>query len=194
MKFLIFNVVVSAALVYLLMGETYRSAAVEDVVERARDTVVTAVDDAERLLGPDGKTDGPVQATGVEPAVSPQAGEPTVVAARQPGPVVTEASDFQVAAPPRAIEREPLGELPLDWDPGSVFPGWPTTQPLPRVDDPAVEQRRAEVLDREPVGGNVSFVDPGADTPAFMTARERQRELHSLAEEMELLFATEIAR
>ena len=58
-----------------------------------------------------------------------------------------------------------------------MFPGWFAKQSLPEIDDPSVVQRRNEVLDLEPVGGAV----PDADTPAFMTAQERQQELHALA-------------
>ena len=194
MKFLMFNAVVSAALVYLMIGDEYRSAAVEDVVDRARDTVVTAVEDAERMLVTDGDAEDttPSIIGEPEPEVLLQAPEPVAFTPRQVEPVVTEESDFQVGVvtSPGVVERESLDELSLEWDPGSVFPGWQAKQSLPEIDDPSVVQRRNEVLGREPVGGDVT----AAVTPAFMTAQERQQELHALAEEMEIMFATELAR
>lgn len=65
--------------------------------------------------------------------------------------------------------------------------------PLPQVDDPAVVQRRIEVLD------GVAPLDDGlAETPVEagppMGPEERLRKLYSLAEEMELLYVRKMTR
>ena len=185
MRFLMFNLVVSGALVYLLIGEEYRTVVVEDMMTRARDSVVAAVEDTVSMIETTAGTDGPAQIAGaipVEPEMMSQARETIALTPRQDEPTTPEAGDFKAGpqASPSAIEREPA----------PLFSEWPVEQPLPRIDDPSVIQRRAEVLDMPPVGGEA----PQPDAPTFMTAQERQRELHTLAEEMELLFATALVR
>lgn len=185
MRFLMFNLVVSGALVYLLIGEEYRTVVVEDMMNRARETAVTVVDDAVKIIETRASADGQEQivdivAAEAEEMTQPQ--EPFVVPPRDDEPAAFEAGEFKAGShvSPNAIDREPaplFSELSVD-------------QALPRIDDPAVIQRRAEVLDMPTIGEKPSQTN----TPTFMTAQERQRELHTLAEEMELLFATTIVR
>ena len=177
MRFLMFNLVVSGALVYLLIGEEYRTVVVEEMMMRASDSVVTVVEDTVKMIETSATTDGQDQIADVmpvEPEEMPRAREVITHTPQQ--------DEFNVGshATPSAIDREPA----------PLISGLSVDQPLPRIDDPSVIKRRDEVL------GFVSIAEeaPQPDAPAFMTAQERQKELHTLAEEMELLFATTVVQ
>jgi hypothetical protein len=185
MRFLMFNLVVSGALVYLLMGEEYRTVVVEDMMNRASESVVSVVEDTVKMIETGASADGPARISGAipaEPEVMSQAREPAAFTPRQDEPAAFEAGEFKAGSPalPGAIDREPA----------PLFSEWSVAQPLPRIDDPSVIQRRAEVLGL----GSIIEDGPQPDAPTFMTAQERQKELHTLAEEMELLFATTVVR
>ena len=180
MKFLMFNLVVSGALVYLLIGGEYRPLVVENMIDRASDSIVTVVEDTVKMIESNTDAEGSAQIIDVLPV------EPEVMSQRQKNAMSTPQQGKPAAlkveshASPSVIDREPAPLL-SEWSP---------EQPLPWVDDLSVIQRRAEVLEIAPIGD-----EPDQTVaPTFMTSQERQKELHTLAEEMELLFATAIIR
>lgn len=222
MKDLLFNVVVAGALAYLLFGGGDGAPAVRDVVERAaagagavadagRNLVglgrheddVAAADDAGRKLVGFGRHADDVAAADDTPA--PGAAPPGSGASdriREPvaPPWPLTAGDSASAprlardeapepSPPRptvaaARDDSAMPEVP----PLSALPG------LPAVDDPAVARRRAEVLGTASSGSTSDAKTPPASETGFMSARERQRELYRLAQDMELIFVDKVTK
>ncbi len=199
MRFLLFNLVVSAALVYLLLGE-HPTAVIDGVVGEVRDRVAAASDTTERLIDSGAAIDGSAQTGDVQPTPwadtveeAPARIDEFISLTSQTHPRIEpepEETDVDSSSPSGVVERYPLAAVAHEPIPFPSTSVWPSEQPLIPVDDPAVIRRRAEVL------GIVASGDetPGADTSVFMSPSERQRELHALAEEMELLFANELTR
>lgn len=187
---LVFNLVVLAALVYLVAGGP--------LSREVRDGAVQAVEAARTVVPlprPAGETPAPETAAVKVPVSEPAkpAPKPTSSSvaedanadkpARPPVPapeikppelppaqVVAE----RVARPPVTVAAKAAGH-------GGASAGDPSL-------DPAVARRRAEVLADGPVPLRA------ADKPAFMTPAERVRELQRLAEEMEIVFTDRLAR
>lgn len=187
MKFLIFNLTVAAALVYLLTtdrGEFQRVAGnLHDAASGIRTMTVRAVGNGRKLLdrtvsGPShGGENAPSQAP--RPAVAPPPPPPPLPAS--PAPRV-EMKTTTAAQPPGkgpAVADQPM------IDPAAI--------------DPRVAQRRDEVfagiapnppvtrLPQEPKGPALKEGAP------MMTPAQRRKELYSLAEEMELLYARTVS-
>ncbi|MGE4658086.1 MAG: hypothetical protein AAEI08_04045 [Gammaproteobacteria bacterium] len=199
MKFLLFNIVVTASLIYLLSSPSdlpNLRQKMNHIIGDAAETVISA---GRTISGRvEGGVSGFEDQKSVEnirdlPIEQEKAGSPEFKLN------VTDksdlADDFLVSEMNKGIHDEVIN---IDLDNGSrevaaaeVKPEPPELQGgLPYIDDPVVAQRRAEVLG-EPEVASVT----GEDTQlSLMSPRERQRELFSLAEEMELLFVEKVGR
>ena len=197
MKFLLFNAAVIAALVYLFgMDQSDLDAATDhlqtsaDRLEEAtQDTVDAALDGLRAAPAP---RDAPARG-GAEDPVAP------VKAAEAPG-IAPEANERQAVDPATAPKTDPTPEtdavastLAKGGSEAAEGNDLPSPDLLPAVRDPAVAKRRAEVL------GGVASADGApsvalAEGEQLMSPEQRVRELHVLAEEMELLFVDKMAR
>ena len=235
MKFLIFNAVVAAALVYLFTAdrEELRATAdrvydgaravqgsVETLAEKhdrafASETfpVTTAAPDRTAVSEPEAPSAAPPAPPSPSPAAPDVVPSTSVEAPRDLAEPPTAANFFDtVVAEEKIATLEPAGtpqELaPLSEESVEALPvhpvpdqparsGLPALGDLPPVSDPAVERRRAEVL--EGIPGVAGAARP-ASAPAvvipegmeLMSPDERLRALYDLAEEMELLAVTKI--
>ncbi len=217
MKFVIFNLMAAAAIVYLA-GET----APEDagrIATRVTATVQKAVSEGRRVAGTMG-TDAAAKAPVDVPAARPDepSAEPAVVKSDGPavqalaipsgaGPVKTaaapernpaaasagtgktEGSAARPAAPPAA---PPSIQAPDAAGRASETVASGDTAPPPKL-APAVEKRRAEVLGEPATKPPAAAAASRAEaSPGFMSKRERARELRRLAEEMEYVFVGKV--
>lgn len=168
MKFLLFNFAVIAALFVLFNPDRADLYALAD---RAYETVGMAREKTESVVA---KVTPPMESKAGEPA--PAAALPTA----EPVPATVAPKPEREAAAPSPVKQ--------------VAAQRPVEAPAPAVVaasgkklDPAVAQRRAEVL--------------GLDAPAagpaeekLMSAEQRRRELFTLAEEMELFYVRRLSR
>jgi hypothetical protein len=181
MRFLIFNLVVAGALFYLFNGGQLPAAGDSDGVLRkvtmaARGTVeagrkaTAAVIEKVTRAEPAAKAPVPVKIPRIE------------VATRKAVPPIPVRPKLATPKAPAIVPvQEPVKA------PGTARASNPNLIPPvingPAINDPAVRQRRAEVMATGPVAAV-------KDRPAFMSPSQRRRELHALSEEMELLFAS----
>ncbi len=197
MKFLLFNAAVIAALVYLFgvdrsdldAASDHLQTSADRLGEVARDKVDAALDELDKTPA---RPDSPVRTSTEAPAAPAKAAEaPEAVSEdtdqRSLGPAV--APEVDAAAKPEAVASAP----PNHASPDTEGPEGSAAEPLPAVRDPAVAKRRAEVL------GGVASADGRASVALaegeqLMSPEQRVRELHALAEEMELLFVDKMAR
>lgn len=182
MKFLIFNLTVAAALVYLLTtdrGEFQRVAgSLHDAAGEIRTMTQRAVGQGRKLLDRTPKRGGgDAPGTGPRPAMAPP--PPPAI----PAPRIREAAatGTTAAARPSRPAARPSWNDPAGIDPAVI--------------DPRVAKRRDEILagiapnppetklPQEPKGPALKEGEP------MMTPAQRRKELFSLAEEMELLYA-----
>lgn len=171
MKFLVFNVVVAAALIYLVADKDSDFRAALPTLDGISGTVEQA---AERLAP---------QANPEPAAVD----APTIADADLVDAAAEDAPNREPASAPQVVENlpplvPPVIEVPVR-QVHTVTPP-PAAQPaaepaaIPAV-EPAVVQRRAEVLGTAPAGTGEALSQPA----------ERRRQLLDLAEEMEYLAA-----
>ncbi len=161
MKFLVFNMVVAAALFYLFAGETTDF---RQLVKKA-DTNITKLKKGITELVPDESSDAPVQET-VKKALR-----------RTEGPVV-EAKTQKLSAEKTV---KPSSEQKSQGQPVPVIKNPPTAQV--KTPDNDVLKRREEVL-------STNAAEPASrENKDFMAPKTRKRELLFLAEEMEILAA-----
>jgi len=160
MRFLVFNIVVAAALVYLFTADRADIHAAADKAYGVAETVRTKAEDVVASL-----RDRPDQIEEVEAVASET---PAIAVPSNPKPA-------RVAANPAT--PEPPAAPPL-----------PEPELVPAV-TPEVAARRAEVLANGPVSGETHPAEEGA-----VTAIDRWRDLHRLAEEMELFSAEAASR
>ena len=161
MKFLVFNMVVAAALFYLFAGETTDF---RQLVKKA-DTNITKLKNGITELVPDESSDAPVQET-VEKA--PRQTEAPVVGAKT-----------QKLPAAKMVKRSPEQKSQEQPVPGIKNP--PTVQV--KTPDNDVLKRREEVL-------STNAAKPASrENIDFMAPKTRKRELLFLAEEMEILAA-----
>lgn len=179
MRFLIFNIVVAGALIFLFAGD---KADLHAAADRAHDVATDLKAKAFEVIG-------------AREAAAPKE-TPKPVA--QPAPVkpVTK----KVAAKPMT-EKSPivLAEPAVEPAPGTaaaeaVREVQVATRKLVPPLPPEVERRREEVLAEGIVGKNAVRVDREAPSQKFMAASERKRDLILLSEEMELFSAQAISR
>jgi hypothetical protein len=177
MKFLTFNIVVAAALAYLVLGDKAEirdtdvvsklTASAEAAWIKAQD----AVDATTKVVS--APASEPVQKVQVAPVPMPEA-EPVAKAA----PVVRRAP----APKGQEVEVANVPEVPAK---SAVQIDEEKAAKVARS-DPAAARRRAEVLGEQ----TIETSEPEVETAGakFMTPRERRRELLRLAEDMELRF------
>ncbi len=193
MKFLIFNLVVAGALIYLVTGgDLSRLPSSGETAHRVTNAAKVMVDRghdlANKVIEQIGRTDdtprrdenSKAATTLVEPGAPakllppvhrPNFNTPTV-------PKRTQEQNNQIRTPAATAKED--GKKPIH----KIVVASPNS---PSIRDPKVLQRRAEVLAEGPRQN-------ATDAPIFMSPRDRRRELHALSEEMELLFAQSIAR
>lgn len=180
MRFLFFNLVVGAALLYLYKGGDIDLSRFAGVVNNA--PVVVAAN------APQPKSVKPGHARDVidEPAAP----------APKPKPTSKKAEVSEPTAPAKSAtpnEREAL-KLPTIEKEISVAKRTPKTPRFENTvvsEDPAVLRRRAEVLETTPQkSGNQEFALK--EGTSLMSTADRRRSLETLAEEMEMLFLEQV--
>ena len=206
MRFLIFNAAVVVALVYLLSAERSE---VHSAADRLYDTVQDLEASARARVGDLGRAQADDVPAAEPPAIEDRA-QPTEVLTRQEeaqeDPRPTREADPQTKPEqPRGLaEAAPAPPEPANDAPQVPAASQDFAASLPPVSDPAVARRRSEVLEGIVDLGTVGETD-GAAPPAkpeialtegetLMQPEQRVRELYALAEEMELLFVTKLAR
>lgn len=213
MKFLLFNLAVAGALVFLFTSDRGDLRALAD---RAFDATQTAKKSAQEAV--ESVVDGSPKKPAVSQSTAPQAGNPVPSKPFQNGAAPSPAP----STPPQAKER-PMATTIASGQSGQ--PGLPETKPVvetpmraaPAADSaaapetvqrrvvtgppqaiaslpPEVAKRRAEVLgDMAPsAAGGERTID--VTVKKFMTPAERRRDLMLLSEEMELLSAGSIGQ
>ena len=183
MKFLLFNVAVAAALVFLFTadrGEVQKIAGqVHDAAGDMKAYANKALNTGQAMLGRD-----------------------AVKAERKTEPAPA-AAPLQPVAPPLVTRPEPPSEPPLSRLIARNLPAMPEigleTGKAASVNlNPAVAKRRREVLDGiDAADAGPALADAGQalkEGTRLMTPSERRKELLSLAEEMELLYARSISQ
>lgn len=211
MRFLLFNVAVITALVYLFnldrgdfdaaAGRLYEAAegvqaVTRDAVERVKESV--------RAKRAPAESEARVDELPVSPPHGPASQEPFVEPAAVP--VVRDQAestaengerDGKVESPPVEAPRAAQPKVVADPRPPVRKPAAPkiAAKQLPPVKDPAVARRRAEVLEGVARPGPTSSPAVSlAEGEQLMSPEQRVRELFTLAEEMELLFVSKMAR
>lgn len=174
MRFLLFNVVVAAALVFLFAGDR---ADLHAAADRAHDAATDLKARAFEVIGAKKAPDAPpapqTAAKPVQEKAAVSSAPKTAPPAAEPVPAATDKAGTAGVDAVTQVRVATRGLVP----------------PLP----PEVGKRREEVLAEGVVGGAIS--SPG-DTkkPKFMTAADRKRDLMLLSEEMEMFSAQSIAR
>lgn len=175
MRFLLFNIVVAAALIFLFAGD---KADLHAAADRAHDTASNIKAKALEVIGAkQAPTEKEAPKAKIEPVPAKPTGTQAIAAtppaAAIPKPATTPAPDTAAAEAVKEVRVATRKLVP----------------PLA----PEVEKRRAEVLSEGIVGGK-STIPAGSDTQKFMTASDRKRDLMLLSEEMELFSARSISR
>ena len=184
MKFLLFNLVVVAALIYIITGDgerTHMGPTVSEVVREASTEIRHAVSAIDQKV--DQLTDGRASARDDDFGNSSLSTPETV-----PTDPATLADETPIRSIPVDAPSAPIKPDAFGASPGSEGQHEITEmEDRVPVDDPAIARRRAEVLRTMP-SSNPALIDE----PSFMSARERERELHRLIEDMELTFADKL--
>ena len=170
MKFFVFNLVVVAALVYLLSDGSFGPAAPGSVLDHAQRAAGEITDKGRDLAHDAGM--GVLEhgaGAGEDPWVAHELADSEMV----PEPMFEAPTEIEIA--PRPVQTTPETQAIAE---GAA------------IDDRAIARRRAEVLGEVEIAAS----DGAAESPRFMTPRERQRELDALAEDMELLFVDKVGR
>ncbi|MBK19966.1 MAG: hypothetical protein CMM52_14130 [Rhodospirillaceae bacterium] len=179
MKFLAFNLAVGAALFFLFTAD---KSDIQSAVNQAHGLAEQVKEIARKSI--DQETKKEMVSESLSPVPDPPVSEK--LAKTEPPaeavPIAPVLPEKQVAPPPPA--------------PSAVAPT--TAQPSPKVAggvptdlDPAVAKRRAEVLGDSAPPASEPVLKKGEK---LMSSSDRRRELLSLAEEMELLYAKSISR
>ncbi|NQV98391.1 MAG: hypothetical protein HQ483_01740 [Rhodospirillales bacterium] len=182
MRFLFFNIVVGAALLYLYKGGDIDISRLTSLGTQPLQILAAASPESEKPASGHARDiiDEPKQ-----PA-PPPAPPPPVKKSESPAPL-------PVARPIIASEAK-SDELPPIEDVVTVakrIPKQPVYDGTPETGDPAVLRRRAEVLDTDPSPRprQIFALEEGA---ALMSSADRRRSLDALAEEMEMLFLEQV--
>ncbi len=165
MKFVLFNLAVVAALFFLFNPDR---ADLHALADRAYETVGLARDGAEKVVEKVAPTSKPVRQAAdaaPKPPVSESPASKPEIKPAHPAPKKQVASQSRIA-PPKPVAAAPAPKL-----------------------DPAVAQRRAEVLGTDaPRAAGVAVKEK------LMSPEQRRRELFTLAEEMELFYVRRLSR
>ncbi len=197
MRFLLFNLAVVAALFYLFSADRSGLEIGKDHRENPLQAMRQELESLARDIA-----DGRRSSRQTEPesaAAEMPKDDAQVPRARVVDPAPGEPKDQPIPATPTRAEapsaEQDAAQAPqtLDENPHGSRAAADPIGPLPRVDDPAVAQRRAEVL-----AGGAPLDDSRGETPVKpglpMSPEERLRKLYSLAEEMELLYVSKMTR
>ncbi len=188
MRFILFNAIVAGALIYLFSGADQPGEAarrsVDDAMARLAALSEAAVQRAEQMqevtADPIGapaaaapEAPAPQPETTPEPVSAPEPAprpEPTRTPepAEKPASQVAAAADAPAPAAPQAVEPLPEREI--------------ATVPTHRVPKPGDTGPVAA----RPADGQIEIAEP------MMSSADRRKELFSLAQEMELLYATRV--
>ena len=167
MRFLLFNLMVVGAL-WFLFTDDQGPTAIETMVEDARSQVGSVVAAAEQAM-----------------ANEDVGGKVAQVLDAMAKPTPTEDLKEPVAEVEVATRVEPIPAIP----PASIVPAG-----MKPLTDPKVMERRDEVMAAGPATVASAETGPAVDPAAMMSPRDRQRELHRLAQDMELLFADKLSQ
>ncbi|MEE8515449.1 MAG: hypothetical protein V3T02_02305 [Alphaproteobacteria bacterium] len=191
MKFLIFNVAVAAALFYLLTtdrGEFQRVAgSLHDAAGGIRTMTERAVGKGRKLL--DRTVSGPRHGGGDAPGTGPTPA--SLMVAKTAGARPARSAMEPPPPPPPAIPAPNRPAPPRGQSDVTSTAAAKPPRKDPAVVDPAVAKRRDEIfagIAPEPKGPALKQGEP------MMTPEQRRKELFSLAEEMELLYARTVSR
>ena len=197
MKFLLFNAAVIAALVYLFgvdrsdldAASDHLQTSADRIEEAARDKVDAALDGLRKNPAP---LAAPAPSNAEEPAALVRVTEDLETAPEERNQQAIETVPASKADPAAKLEAVD-SNFPNNGIAAIVDNERPAAEPLPAVRDPAVAKRRAEVLGGVASAGGAPSVAL-AEGEQLMSPEQRVRELHALAEEMELLFVDKMAR
>ena len=208
MRFLLFNLVVGAAVFYLLTGDPGNAARKAGLSEDAASTIETLSEKARRAVkagvsetepaksakpsktSSDAKieaaqTDSPK--TGSKVTTAPKSAPPKSAMPKpaERKPIATKAVAAESTAPrsmaePRYVETRPVHAAPSARQLAATAPGRPATGEVA----PAVAERRAEVLGGQPKSGKITV----AGESGLMSPRDRYHELSKLVDDMELVY------
>lgn len=185
MKFLVFNLAVAAALVFLFTADR---GDVQKMAGQVHDAAADVKAYAKRTLNKGEK----ILNSGI--AASADAPEPAQRAApAKPAPAPVPAPRQTNGTPPKLKAVPPPPAPPKASRIANAAPAAP-----PLSLKPEVAKRRREVLDGLPPANPTATIAATApklkEGTKLMTAADRRKELLSLAEEMELLYARSISR
>jgi hypothetical protein len=195
MKFLTFNIVVAAALGYLLMGDKPEirhndvvaklTTSAGNAWDKARDSVEAATDLLAETPIPE---PDPLPLPQVHPIPEPVATQ-TAKAAPEPKPD-PQPTPVMVRRAPAPKGQEVEVTKAADVPPVSAVQIENRKAERVAKKDPAAARRRAEVLGiaSAPVERNTRVASAVQAKPKFMSPSDRRRELLRLAEDMELQF------
>ena len=203
MKFLLFNLAVAAALVFLFTvdrGDVQKIAGqIHDAAGDVKTYANKALKTSQSVLAHDRKM-------AKRETMSPRTAEPTTPGAQPTAQTaalpVTKPVTSSLLKPPE-IPIEPAVSTRLTKNlPATPEPTPEISKSAPADLNPAVAKRRREILDgidtvKDSTGNGSSGPVVSADLDEgthLMTATERRKELLSLAEEMELLYARSISQ
>lgn len=186
MRFLLFNLAVVAALFYLFNADRSGS----DMASELREDPLEVIRQEMAALARD-IVDGRERAGQAAPRT---AGAEMPKHDVQTSPVNHEpAAAAPAAAETAGLDKAQAGAQTSETDQQQSSAAIDPNAPLPRVEDPAVARRRAEVLDGAlPAEDGRGGTSVEAGPP--MSPEERLRKLYSLAEEMELLYVSKTTR
>lgn len=183
MRFLLFNIVVAGALVFLFTSD---KADLHAAADRAHNAANDIKSKAFEVIGTK-------ETPRLEPAVKPAARPETVKPAKAaPAAAETRTAATQATEPTSEetfSQNKPLAPAAADAVREVQVATRKLVKPSPvETLPPEVEQRREEVLAEGIVG------DPVSEAQKFMPASTRKRDLMLLSEEMELFSAKAISR
>ncbi len=193
MRYLIFNLVVAGALVYLVTGGNLsRIPSSDEAAQRVAKAAKVAMDHGHDISN---KMISQIRRTNNKPRQDDNGEAVTDLAKTspliEPTPPMLRRKVVPTKAPGRnkGLNNQARTQSKSIDENGekSITKIARTSPNLPPIKDPTVLRRRAEVLAE---GSSKNAVD----TPNFMSPRDRRRELRALSEEMELLFASTMAR
>lgn len=183
MRFLLFNIVVAGALVFLFTSD---KADLHAAADRAHDAANDIKSKAFEVIGTK-ETKPPKPAA--KPAASPEPVKPAKAAPATPETRTAATPATEPASEETFSQNKPLAPAAADAVREVQVATRKLVKPIPvETLPPEVEQRREEVLAEGIVG------DPVTEAQKFMPASTRKRDLMLLSEEMELFSAKAISR
>jgi len=200
MRFILFNAIVAGALIYLFSGADQPGAdarrSVDDAMarlaalsEQAAERVADFQEDMTGRTGAPAAADTPPAIPAQAPSAPPAAPAPQPAAAPDPAPAqqpVPPAAPAPLAPPETRVAATPAPES------GRAEAVPAETAPLPEREVATVPTHRVPMpgdtgpVAARPADGSIEIAEP------MMSSQDRRKELFSLAQEMELLYATRV--